>query len=151
MTRYLLEAVSQASERDDEAGDMKEGVIHEQRAVVAHNQAPEISQPGKRAFDFPTPSVAAQRPAILGRRFASVLTMRTDQLDAAPMQSLPQRIAVVGPVGDESGRLGFGSARPALRAPAQACARPRPLPPAKRGPDGFPEEHFVRRSPPSTS
>jgi len=89
---------------------MKEGVIHEQRAVVAHDQAPEISQPGKRAFDFPSPSVAAQCPAILGRRFAAVLTMRTDQLDAAPMQSSSQGIAVVGPVGDESSRLGLGTA-----------------------------------------
>ena len=132
---------------------MKEGVIHEQRAVVAHDQAPEVSQPGKGAFHFPSPSVAAQGPAILGRRFASVLTMWTDQLDAAPMQSSSQGIAVVGPVGNEPSRPGLGTAPAGPRhalLPKRAFA-PRSLPPARRGPSGFPKEYLGRRPPPSTS
>ena len=41
------EPVSEAAERDDEAGDMEEGVIHQQRAAVAHDQSAEMSQPGE--------------------------------------------------------------------------------------------------------
>jgi len=102
---------------------MKEGVIHEQRVVVAHDQTPKISQPGKGAFDFPTTAVSTQHTAILGRGLASVLAVRTDQLDAASMQSLSQGIAVVGPVGDESSRFGLGAAPAGTRyAHLQECA-----------------------------
>src|SRR6185437_7325543 len=75
---WRLEAVSQVSESDDEAGDMEKGVIHQQGAVVTHDQPAEIAQPGKGAFDFPTLAVAAQRPAILGGWFGSVAAVRAD-------------------------------------------------------------------------
>src|SRR6185437_10649355 len=81
-----LEAVSQVSESDDEAGDMEKGVIHQQGAVVTHDQPAEIAQPGKGAFDFPTLAVAAQRPAILGGWFGSVAAVRADQLDVAGLE-----------------------------------------------------------------
>ena len=44
---------------------MKEGAIDRERAVVADDQAPEVSEPGVGAFDNPSPSIAPQRSAIL--------------------------------------------------------------------------------------
>ena len=46
---------------------MKERAIDRERAVVAHDQASEVSQPGVGAFDDPSPPVAPQRSAILCR------------------------------------------------------------------------------------
>src|SRR6202166_4267532 len=40
---------------------MKEGAIDRERAVVAHDQAPEVTEPGVGAFDNPSPPVAPQR------------------------------------------------------------------------------------------
>ncbi len=51
---------------------MKEGAIDRERAVVAHDQAPEVSEPGVGAFHDPSPPVAPQRSAILRRRFLSL-------------------------------------------------------------------------------
>src|ERR1700676_1293026 len=46
---------------DHEAGNMKESAIDRERAVVAHDQAPEVTEPGVGAFDNPSPPVAPQR------------------------------------------------------------------------------------------
>src|SRR5437016_9501622 len=75
---------------------MKERAIDRERAVVAHHQAAEVSEPGVGAFDDPATSVPPQRSAILRRRFLAVGAMRRDQFDSAPCQPLAQRIAVVG-------------------------------------------------------
>src|SRR6266478_4508692 len=79
---------------------MKERAIYRERAVVAHHQAAEISEPGVGAFDDPATPVPPQRSAILRRRFLAVGAMRRDQFDSAPCQPLTQRITVVGLVGD---------------------------------------------------
>ena len=84
---------------------MKEGAIDRERAVVAHDQAPEVSQPGVGAFDDPSPAIAPQRSAILGCGPNAILLVRTDQFDAALPQAFPQWIAVVGFVGDYSHRF----------------------------------------------
>jgi len=102
--------VSQVSESDEEAGDMEEGVIHRQRAFVSHHQAAEVAQPGEGALDFPATPIAPQRSSILRGRLAPVLAMRTDQMDAAAFESAAQRVAVVGPVGDEALGLALGPA-----------------------------------------
>ena len=73
---------------------MKEGAIDRERAVVAHDQAPEVTEPGVGAFDNPSPPVASQRSAVLGRRFLSVAAMRHDQFDTPLPQAFAQRIAV---------------------------------------------------------
>jgi len=54
---------------------MKEGTVDRERAVVAHDQAPEVTEPGVGAFDNPASAVAPQRSAVLGRRFLSVAAM----------------------------------------------------------------------------
>src|SRR6266446_899829 len=79
---------------------MKERAIYRERAVVAHHQAAEVSEPGVGAFDDPATPVPPQRSAILRRRFLAVGAMRRDQFDSAPCQPLTQRITVVGLVGD---------------------------------------------------
>jgi hypothetical protein len=84
---------------------MKEGTVDCERAVVAHNQAPEVSQPGVGAFHDPSPLVPPQGTAILRRRPNAILLMRADQFDAALPQTLPQRIAVVCFVSDHPHRL----------------------------------------------
>src|SRR5260370_15593227 len=60
-------------------------------------------QPGKQSFDLPTPTIAPQLAPVLRVGLAPVDFMRRDQLDAVLLlQSLIQRIAVVGPVADHS-------------------------------------------------
>jgi hypothetical protein len=84
---------------------MKEGLVNRERAVVAHHQSAEVAEPREGSFHGPTPSVAAQRPAILGPRLAPILAMRSNQLDASHSQLFSQRIAVVAAVGNQAERL----------------------------------------------
>jgi len=112
---------------------MKEPSINGQRAVVAHHQAAEVAAPGERAFHGPSSPVTPQRPTVLRWRLATILAMRGDQLDAAPGQSLPQRVTVVAAVGDEAGWLLPGMAGPV--SPPYADRRERGLrePDLRRG------------------
>src|SRR5882724_6252875 len=84
---------------------MKERPVDRERAVVSHNQAAEIAEPGVGAFDDPSPLVTSQRATVLRRRFLSVCAMWRNQFDASPCQALAQRIAVVSLVGDDPHRL----------------------------------------------
>jgi hypothetical protein len=40
---------------------MKEGAVDRERAVVAHDQAPEVTEPGVGVFNNPSPPVTPQR------------------------------------------------------------------------------------------
>src|SRR6516162_7076684 len=84
---------------------MKKGTIDRERTVVAHNQASEVSQPGISAFHDPSPLVTSQDSSVLGGRTDAILLVRADQFDSALPQALPQRIAVVGFVGNHAHRL----------------------------------------------
>jgi hypothetical protein len=84
---------------------MKEGLVNRERTVVAHHQPAEVAEPGEGAFNGPASSIAAQRSTVLRRRFAPILPMRRDQLDAARRQLRAQRVTIVAPVGDEANRL----------------------------------------------
>src|ERR1700687_796748 len=84
---------------------MKEGPIDRERAVVAHDQAPEVSQPGVGAFHDPSPSVPPQSPAILGCGPNAIPLVRTDQFDPPLLQAFPQRIAVIRFVSNHPQRL----------------------------------------------
>src|SRR5580658_2608123 len=84
---------------------MKECAVDGERAVVAHDQASEVSEPGVGSFDNPSPPVAPQGSAILGCRPNSIPLVRTDQFDPALLQALPQRIAVVSFVGNHAHRF----------------------------------------------
>jgi len=81
---------------------MEEGSIHGDLVIIANQQSPEVAQPGKGAFDFPTVAVAAQCASIVERRFAASAAMRTDKQYSPVEKPLAQRVAVVGPVGNHS-------------------------------------------------
>jgi len=81
---------------------MEEASVNGKRAVIAHYPAAEVPEPSKGALDNPPSLIAAQRPAVLGRRLASILPMRGNQLDAALRQLLPQRVAVVTPIRNQA-------------------------------------------------
>jgi hypothetical protein len=51
---------------------MKERPIDRERAIVAHHQTAEISQPREGALDRPAPFVSPQDSAILRRRAMTV-------------------------------------------------------------------------------
>src|SRR6266571_6717338 len=84
---------------------MKERAKNCERAVVAHHQASEVSEPGVGAFDDPAPPVTPQGSAILRRGPHAILLVRTDQFDRALPEALPQRIAVISFVGNYAERL----------------------------------------------
>jgi len=62
---------------------MKKGLVNGKRAVIAHHQSAEVAEPSAGAFHDPASLIASQGPTVLRRRFAPILPMRDDQLDAA--------------------------------------------------------------------
>ncbi len=84
---------------------MKEGLVNRKRAVIADHQSAEVTQPSEGALYDPSSLIAAQRSTVLRRRFAAILPMRDDQLDAACRQLLAQGVAIVAPVGDQAAGL----------------------------------------------
>ena len=112
---------------------MKERPVDRERAIITDHQAPEIPPPGDGALDDPPPLVPSQRPAILRGRTHAILLVRADQLDAAPPQALPQRIAVVGFVGDHAQRLLPRTARSMPPTYADRCERRLREPDLRRG------------------
>src|SRR2546429_6229215 len=84
---------------------MKECAVNRERAVIANHQMPEVAEPREGALDFPAPAVAPQRSSVLGRRLASIPTMRRDQFDPALRQPRSQRVTVVTTISDQAQRL----------------------------------------------
>src|SRR5574337_2181339 len=84
---------------------MKETLVNGQRAVIAHHQPSVVAEPSEGALYDPPSFVAAQRPTVLRRRFAPILPMRGDQLDAALGQLLSQRIAIITALSYQTTRL----------------------------------------------
>jgi hypothetical protein len=69
-------------------------------AVVPHENATEVLEPGKQALDFPAVSISPQGSSILGWGFASVVVMGCDEFDPLLGQLLIQFVAVVGSIPD---------------------------------------------------
>lgn len=111
---------------------MTEARKHAQYAVVPHLQPAEISQPANRALDFPAPPIASQLPSIVKRLSPLPNPIGHNQVDATPLPSSPQRIAVIGTVGNDALRSHPGSS---------------PLPPrnAHALQRSIGQSHFVRR------
>src|SRR5574340_425577 len=84
---------------------MKEAAIDCERAIIAHYQSAEVTEPGDRAFYRPAPFVAPQCAPVLQPRFRAVLAMRCNELDATASQPLTQPVAVVAFVRDHSLRF----------------------------------------------
>ena len=71
----------------------------------ANHDAAIVMKPREQALDLPAATIAAQRAAVLGDRFAPVPPVRRDQLHTESFpQALIQRVAVVGFVADQSRR-----------------------------------------------
>src|SRR4026208_1456145 len=66
-----------------------------------------ILQPGKQAFDFPTSFVSSQDTTVLGSRLLAVGFMGCDHLNSLFVQTLIQRVTVVGSVTDQPFGLFF--------------------------------------------
>jgi hypothetical protein len=75
---------------------MKEAWIHDDVSVPTHHEAPAISPPGERPFDFPAALIASQLAPVLPRRLHSVLSMGANQLETTPSQAPAPRIRVAG-------------------------------------------------------
>ena len=69
--------------------------------LVPRDESTRVLQPGKQAFDFPAPFIAAQGPSIL-REVDSVWPMRRDEFDPGCRQPLIERVAVIGGVADQA-------------------------------------------------
>src|SRR5579885_1507003 len=80
---------------------MNETQIIQGVALIADHQAPEIAQPGEETLNFPSPSVPAQRAAILRLRALPVAAMGSDHLDAQPCQRHVEWVGVVRAASDE--------------------------------------------------
>ena len=91
---------------------MKGALVNGKRAVIAHHESAEVAEPSESTLHNPPSLVAAQRPTVLRRKFAPVLPMRGDQLDATRRQLLAQRVAIVAAIGDQPARLLPGTASP---------------------------------------
>src|SRR5689334_4239892 len=72
---------------------------------MANLNSAEVLQPGKQALNLPAPPIATQWTSILGSRLLAVGFMRSDQLNTLLLQTLIQRVAVVGSVANQSLRL----------------------------------------------
>jgi hypothetical protein len=66
--------------------------------LMTDQQSSELAKPGVGSFDDPTPLVAAQFAPIFVTPLLIVLPVRHDQLDPKFLQSLAQRIRIVGGV-----------------------------------------------------
>jgi len=79
---------------------MKEGLIHFEMVIVAHDQTSVVAQPSKGAFDLPTLAVTPQFPAIVERGFLASSAMRHNQHDVPLQQTPAQAVAVVTTIGN---------------------------------------------------
>lgn len=70
--------------------------------VEPRSNPPELLQPRKQPLDLPSSPVAAQRPAILRRRFLPVRLVRRDHLYALRSQLLVQWVRVISFVPNQS-------------------------------------------------
>jgi hypothetical protein len=86
---------------------MKEPGIRRDQALIAHDEAAKVPQPGKGPFDKPPATITAQLTSILMGGPRMVAARRDNRVNATPGQSRPQRMAVIPPIGDQPlGRRG---------------------------------------------
>jgi len=80
---------------------------------MTDQQSSELAKPGVGSFDDPTALVAVQFTPIFVAPLPIVLLVRCEQLDAAFLQSLAQRVRIIGGVGNHPfrflSRTAFGS------------------------------------------
>jgi hypothetical protein len=77
---------------------------------MANQQAAELTEPGIGSLDDPSAFVAVQFAAIFVAPLFVVAPIGRDQLDAAFLQTFPQRVRIIGSVGNHPLRLLLGTA-----------------------------------------
>jgi len=97
-----LEAISEIPEQDADASEVEKGQEVFSVALVSSHKATEVEKPCEQSFNLPAPSVAPERPTVLGLRTPAVAPVRRDQFDASLVpQSRIQRVAVVRAIADQ--------------------------------------------------
>jgi hypothetical protein len=69
---------------------------------MTNEESAELSQPGVCAFDGPASFAAPELSAVLVSPVLAALAVGNDEVDAALLQPFPQRIGVVGAIGDHT-------------------------------------------------
>jgi len=69
---------------------------------MANQQPAELAEPCVGAFDDPASLIAPELPAVFVFSLLVVVSVRDDEVDAALGQPLPERVGVVGAVGDHA-------------------------------------------------
>ena len=72
---------------------------------MANEESAELTEPGVGPFDDPASLVTPEFPAVFISPVLAVLAVWNDEFDAAFLESLSQRIGVVGAVGDHAFRF----------------------------------------------
>lgn len=75
----------------------------------SRTQAAKITEPCDGSLNFPTLAVSSQFSSILRFRLFTVLAMRNNQIDFNRLQSLSERITVIGSMCDQALRAFFGA------------------------------------------
>jgi hypothetical protein len=83
---------------------MDEAEVIERMALIAHDQAPEVAQPGEETLDLPTSAIASERTAILRLRALAVAAMRCDHLHPKSSKRRVKSVGIIGSVANESVR-----------------------------------------------
>ncbi len=73
--------------------------------LIANNKTPEILQPCKEPFNFPSPTITAKNTTILRGASGSILTMRCDHLNSLGRQFPIKSVAIIGSITNQSFRL----------------------------------------------
>jgi len=84
---------------------MEEGAVDGKKMIVADQHAAELTEPGIGSLNLPASFVAPQFPPIFVFPRLVVLPIRSNQFDASPFPSLPQRVGIIAAISDHS--LGF--------------------------------------------
>ena len=103
----LLEVVSEPPRDDQQACDLDEALVEIGVVLPAGHDPPEVVQPRPPSagpLGLPPSVVAAECSPVLPLRAFAMPTMRTDQLDAASVQSNSELVAVGGSVVDQTVR-----------------------------------------------
>jgi hypothetical protein len=96
-----LEAISKSPEQYSDTAEMNKAqeVLH--ITFLSNNQAPEVVQPGKQAFDFPPSLVAPQHTPILGLELCAIAAMRCNHFNPLLLQSLVKWVTVISTISNQ--------------------------------------------------
>ena len=104
-----LEAISQGSNADKDAGDVNKGPMYHRVTRVANVESAESADPREEPLDDPSPLAASQGAAMVGSGLCSVVrSLRGEQSDVNARERVAEFVGVTPPGGDDALR----SARP---------------------------------------